>query len=317
MHNKIIVLVLSILSIIGFSTLVNLRVAYGTVRFVVVGDTRDDLSVNTTILKEVVQATIDESADFILIAGDLVKGSSSQDELELQLTTWRTIMKPLYNKSIGVYPCRGNHDMGSKAAWDNVFSGPYAMPDNGPPGEKNITYSFTHGNVFIVALDQYVTSRRVNQTWLDTQFAINHEPHIFVFGHEPAFKVNHSSCLDNYLANRNDFWESIAAEGGRIYLAGHDHFYDHSRLDDGDGNPNNDLHQYIVGHGGAPLYIDGSYDGNNGFWTPQRIHHESEYGYVLVVVDDLSVTVTNKHRTAPGVFEAGDEFIYTAIIPPN
>ena len=51
----------------------------------VVGDTRgNDNGVNTAILNEIVEATIDENADFIMIAGDPVNGSSSQSELEWQ-----------------------------------------------------------------------------------------------------------------------------------------------------------------------------------------------------------------------------------------
>ena len=142
--------------------------------FVVAGDTRgDDNGVNTTILSEIVQATINEDADFILVLGDLVNGSSVQAELESQLQTWLNTMEPLYSAGIGVYPCRGNHDIGSKAAWDTVFSGDYALPDNGPDGEDNITFSFTQGNMFIVALDQYVSGSCINQVWLDEQFALN------------------------------------------------------------------------------------------------------------------------------------------------
>ena len=71
---------------------------HGTVRFIVVGDTRgSDNGINTVILEEIVQATIDEVADFILVTGDIVNGSTSQTELESQLTTWLSTMAPLYN----------------------------------------------------------------------------------------------------------------------------------------------------------------------------------------------------------------------------
>jgi len=220
-----------------------------TVRFVVTCDSRgSDNGVNTAILSEIVQAFLDEEVDFVLFPGDLITGSFDQSTNELQFTNWLSIMQPLYDVGIGVYPCRGNHDVYSpKTAWDNVFTGSYSLPNNGPSGEENVTFSFTYQNVFVVGLDQYVVDGRVNQTWLDAQFANNTEPHIFVFGHEPAFKLVHEDCLDDYPENRDTFWDSIADAGGRAYFAGHDHFYDHSRLDDGDANPDNDLHQYIVG----------------------------------------------------------------------
>lgn len=278
------------------------------------GDSRsDDNGVNTTILEEIAQATIDEGADFILFTGDLVSGYTDQDTLESRLITWRTTMQDLYDDpGIGVYPCRGKHDAGNKAVWDSVFTGDYALPSNGPSGEENITFSFTHENVFIVGLDQYVNSHRSNQTWLDAQFASNTQLHVFAFGHEPAFSVFHPDCLDDYPNKRNTFWKSLADEGARIYFTGHDHMYNHVRIDDGDYNADNDLHQYVLGTAGAPLYPwTGSYNGDNGTWTPQLVHHEEEYGYVLVEVDGARATLTWKHRTAPDVYEAGgDVFTY-------
>ena len=157
----------------------------------------------------------------------------------------------------------------------------------------------------------------INQSWLDAQFASNALPHVFVFGHKAAFEVSDHDCLDKYPSGRNSLWDRIAREGGRIYFAGHDHFYNHARVDDGDGYADNDLHQYVTGTGGTPLQSwSGSYKGNNGSWTPMLAQHESQYGYILVEVDGQNVTLTWKHRAAPGVYEAGgDEFTYTAIPP--
>jgi len=288
-----------------------------TVRFVVTSDTQggDGNGVNSTMLGEIVWATINEGADFILISGDIVDGTPGQGTFKSQLLHWRDISQPLYDAGIGVYPVRGNHDNGAKADWDDVFSGAYALPSNGPVGEENITYSFTYGNVFIVGLDQYVNPHRVNQTWLDTQFASNNEPHVFVFGHEPAFKLRHPDCLDDYPSDRDTFWNSIAAEGERIYFCGHDHSYDHARIDDHDGNPNNDVHQIVTIGGGDILYGDGAFDGDNNSWTPLRVDHENitqgHQGYMLVEIDGPNATLTWKHRTDPCVFEAGDIFSYT------
>ncbi len=286
-------------------------------RFMVTGDSRgSSVGVNDTILAEIVQAALDELVDFVLIPGDLVYGSFNPATLEAELTQWRTIVQPLYDAGIGVYPCRGNHDAGSLSAWNNVFSGPYALPGNGPGGEENITYSFSYNNVFVVAVDQYVSLNRVNQLWLDSRLDANTEPHVFVMGHAPAFKVQHSDCLDDFPADRDTFWISLAEVGSRVYFCGHDHFYDHARLDDGDLDPDDDLHQMIVGTAGAPLRSDGSYDGNNGIWTPVRAHHESQFGYVLVDVVGLTAELVWKHRTGPGTYEeGGDTLIYTVDDP--
>jgi hypothetical protein len=256
------------------------------------------------------QAAIDEAVDFIMVTGDLVNGSADPIVLESQLTTWRTSMQPLYDLSVGVYPCRGNHDTGSREAWDAVFFGAYELPGNGPPDEENITYSFVHENSLFVVLDEYGSHpNRVNQAWLDTELASNMQPHVFIFGHVPAFSVYHLDCLDDYPNERNLFWQSIAQGCGRVYFTGHDHFYNHARIDDGDGNADNDLHQIITGAGGAPMYDwNGIYGGNNGSWIPQLVFHDKQYSYILAEVDGLTVTLTLKHRSATGSYEIGGDF---------
>ena len=56
-----------------------------------------------------------------------------------------------------------------------------------------------------------------------------------------------------YPAARDSLWESLLSAGAKIYFSGHDHFYDHTIIDDGDENPQNDMHQVIVGT--APNYF--------------------------------------------------------------
>ena len=285
-------------------------------KFVVVGDSRgSDNGVNTTIFSEIATEIVNQGAEFVLLPGDLVTGYNSQTELQSQLLNWRNTMAPVYEAGISVYAIRGNHDLGKPAgvtAWNNVFSGAYSMPRNGPEGEENLTYSLSHKNVFILGLDLYTSSHRVNQTWVDAQLGSNPQPHIFAFAHEPAFAAAHSDSLGDYPSKRNLFWESLARAGARTYFAGHDHFYDRARIADGDGNPNNDLHQYIVGTAGAPLYSWSSqYSGSNAPYTPVQQYHAKQHGYVVVEIDGPNATITWFQRTAPGVYSPGaDVFSY-------
>ncbi len=286
--------------------------------FIVMGDSRNNgggNGVNTVILSELAGEVIKNRVDFVLFPGDLVNGYVDQTALEGQLNAWRSVMQPVYDAGIDVYVVRGNHDVGNPAgvtAWNNVFKGKYGLPNNGPSGEKNLTYSVTHKNALIVALDQYVKLRRVNQTWLDSQLASNTEPHIFVFGHEPAFATAHEDCLGSYPAERNAFWASIENAGGRTYFCGHDHIYNHARADD-DGNLANDIHQYIVGTAGAPLYDwSGSYGGDNDGYTLQNVHYAKELGYVLIKISGPKVTMRWMKRTGPGVYKPAEKWKYTA-----
>jgi len=284
--------------------------------FIVTGDTRNgDNGVNTTILAELANEIVKTNPDFILLTGDLVNGYNPQTELQSQLNTWLSTMMPVYKAGIEVYPARGNHDLGdppATTAWNNTFKGRFALPKNGPKDHKNLTYSFSHKNVFVLALDQYIETRRVPQQWLDEQLAKNKRPHIFLFGHEPAFKTQHTACLDDYPKERDTFWASIEKAGARTYFCGHDHFYNHARIDD-DGDPDNDVHQYIVGSGGAPLRDwPGQYDGVNSNYTVQKIYNAKQFGYCLVEIDGLNVKITWFERTAPNCYKPKESWSYSA-----
>ncbi len=310
-------------------------------RFAVTGDsygfpwTYDENGVNTLILGELVQDMLARNVEVLLFPGDLVMGGTHSEDLESQLRTWRDTLEPLYDAGVKVYPVRGNHDAwdgngwGGHTAWNNVFSGDYALPANGPAGEENLTFFARRNNALFVGLDLYINLHRVNQDWLDALFAASAAPHVFVFAHEPAFSVGHTDCLDDLPEERDAFWRSIAGAGGRTYFCTHDHFYNHARIDDGDGNPDNDIHQFVVGTAGSIHYPwDGLYDGDNGTMNPVLIRHvHGRYGYVLGEVDDLRVTLTFMARdstdlAAVGRYDPNDTWTYTvepaiSIISPN
>jgi autotransporter-associated beta strand protein len=282
-------------------------------RFVVFGDTRSDSGVNSAIVSELANRTVAEGAEFVLVTGDLaVSGSAANFQ------TWKNAMAPAYNAGIGVYPIIGNHDANDTTAFINAFGAD--LPDNGPAGETDRTYALAYDNVLILGLDEYVTSHRVNQNWV-TQQLQQRDPavaeHVFTFGHEPAFKAHHTDCMDDYATQRNTFWNSLKIAGGRAYFCGHDHFFDHARINDGDGDLNNDVHQYIAGNGGAPFYNGYSYDGSNSPFTPVNVlHDENRYGYLVVDVNGPTVTMTYKYRVSANNYATStDVFSYTAAPP--
>ena len=291
----------------------------------------------------------------MLFPGDLVSGyrSIGPAGFEAQLRAWVEIMDPVYNAGIGVYVSRGNHEImdvwgyqlrpdidpqdNHATRWLNVFGNDLhpeqKLPDNGPASEKYMTYAVTHKNALIVSLDQYAGINHddihmVNQEWLDAQLAVNTIPHIFIAGHEAAFRALHTDCLDNQPVERDAFWASIRNAGGRTYFTGHDHFYDHAQVDDGDGNPDNDIHQYIIGTGGArPYRWSPPYSGNNSYYTVEQLDHAENYGYVLGEVDGLNVTLTWMQRHTddlmiPGIYQPDDVWSYAVsprpiVLSPN
>ena len=298
-----------------FFCFVPFLIAQQNTRFMITSDTHiysPQSNFQETILYELALAAIDEQVDFIFFTGDLViRGFSDPTDEDVVLKHWRFVLDTLDLFGIKVLACRGNNDVSSKAAWDTLFKKKYAFPQNGPQDEKNITYAYEINNILFLSLDQYILSHRINQKWLDTILSQNQKPHIFFAGHEPAFKLLHSNCMGAYPMERDSLWESMTSAGAKIFFCGHDHFYDHSIIDDGDGNKNNDIHQVIVATGGASFHSDSEYNGDNGRWIPVRMFHEQANGYVLVDVTDTNVQMAWKHRTEHGVFvDGGDSYTF-------
>jgi len=282
-------------------------------KFMVYGDTRGTSTtdqINTPILTELARATTNEKPAFVLVPGDLVNSGTLS-----AFQAWTNIMAPVYQAGIAVYPVIGNHDSADVNAYKAVF-GP-GIPNNGPAAEIDRTYFITYSNALVLNLDDYVTAGRANQAWINAVLATNTRPHIFAQGHMPAFKANHTDCLDDYQANRNTFWNGLSNVNCRIYFCGHDHFYNHARINDGDGKPENDVHQMIVGCGGAPYYTSYAYDGVNSPYTPTLVYQEMQnYGYEIIEIDGNRVTATFYHRTGANSYAATtDVFSYALPLP--
>ncbi len=295
-------------------------------RFVITGDSRSTTTaINAPILAEIAAEIVRQQPAVALFTGDLVRGRTLAEPLPDQYAQWLAIMQPVYAASIRVLVCRGNHD----TYWPTFFqSDQYPLqklPDNGPPGETYMTYWLQYENAIFIALDHYggeLTQpiHRVNLPWLESTLAANRQPHVFVFGHEPAFKVFHPDCLDDNRKDRDRFWQTLTRYGARVNLCAHDHFYNRARIDDGDGDPANDLTQIVVGTAGAPLYQPPKYDGDNGIYKPIKQFHAMEFGYIVVDVNDLAVRMTWMQRDnalpGNGAYSAADSWGYRAETRP-
>ncbi len=277
-------------------------------KFVVFGDCLDwsGWEVNTNIVHELATAVVAEKPAFLLFAGDC---SMSGSAAALQL--WTNAMEPVYTAGITVYPAVGNHDFANPAAFASMVA--FAAPTNGPPGEEQTTYSFAYSNALFVVVNLYTATNTYlpNQPWLDGVLSSNTQPHVFVMGHTPAFQLWHPDGLCAYPTNRDTFWNSLSNANARVYFSGHDHVFDHCQLEDGDGDPQNDLHQFVVGTGGAPTYPDEGYPGVNGAWTPKRLWHEAQFGYLSVEVAGENVSTTWHHRVGANSYAPAEVFSYS------
>ena len=293
----------------------------GPWKFAVLCDTRGDnnplnlekTGVNEAIVNAIARDIVKEGAELVLVPGDMVNGYKYIEASYFdQFVTWRKAMAPVYAAGIKVYPLRGNHETGPflhnelelwspaeknapainsipelKMAYLEIFNDPW-IPTNGPEGEKGLTYSFSHHNAFFVGVDEYANPLQVNQAWLDTELQANKQPHIFVYGHNPAFSVKHPDSLAFYPQGRDTFWNSLGKAGVKIYFCGHDHFYNRAHVNDQAGNS---IYQVLSGAGGAPFAKWKEQKYAEGDKVVKDYHDEGHYGYVLVTIMDTEVTM--------------------------
>jgi hypothetical protein len=313
-------------------------------KYAVLCDTRGDSNpdnlhksgVNESVVNSVATDIVKEGAELVIVPGDTVNGwYQIQTPYADQFATWRKAMAPVYGAGLKVYPVRGNHEDGPfaapgrypwppdvdatpeslpipelKAAFLTAFSDSW-IPSNGPADGKGLTYSFVYKNAFFVGLDQYVNPNRVNQPWLEEQLKQNKEPHVFVYGHAPAFRVNHTDSLASFPRERDAFWNSLGNGGVRIYFSGHDHFYNRSHIKDQSGHT---IYQTLLGSGGAPFakWVPHSYA--EGDKIANDYHDEVHYGYVVVTVNGPRVMMEWKalfNETGQDVWKTMDILEYT------
>lgn len=292
-------------------------------KFAVVSDTQgnrkiesDRPYINEDVLTMIAADIVQEKPEFVLVAGDLVNGwlHNNDTDYPTQFAVWKEVMSPVYDAGIRVYPIRGNHEdgperfalsplradleppEGSQEALKSAFIDAFGqdIPRNGPEGEVGFTYSFTYKNALIIGLDEYILHQHmVNQAWLDEQLASKIEAHLFVFGHEPAYSVNHKDNLSFYQEDRDLFWDAIGGAGGRVYFCGHDHMYNRAAVSDSAGNV---IRQVVMGTGGGTQREwSGEYPDETGVTC--EYHMEGVYGYVLVMVDGPTATIEWKTAT--------------------
>jgi len=265
-------------------TLLGLAAApcFADFRFAVISDTRDYSAdgINVKIMKIILEKIKREKPDFIIIAGDMITGSTKSGAHRNRLKKWKGIIEK-YQMPFYIVP--GNHEIESEMSED-ILRSVFEMPENGPMDFKELAYSFDHKNAHFAALDTNVfnnfhTIGEEQLKWLQEDLEKNKGKNIFVFGHEPAYPVyNHiGSSLDKYVLDRDRLWGVFRQYNVRAYFCGHEHLYSRA-VHDG-------IYQIITGGGGAYLSCP---EEKGGF-----------YHFVIVdVKDDMGIDITVKDIAA-------------------
>ncbi len=256
-------------------------------KFGFMSDSRgSDNGVNTKVLRTLTNHMLINNPDlkFILFAGDLIDGTwDDAKENYSQLLHWKEIMSPAFesDKLIGakVYVVPGNHEIRTRFDEDNFRKVFPDMPQNGPAGEKGLTYSFDYGGCHFVMIDNdrwdYGDPKDTSDDkrdwhkiksleWVkkDIEQAVkNGAKRIFAAGHEMAFPVSYHihDGLPNLgknitlplnerqiksMAERDEFWNYLSEAKASAYFCGHEHLYAREKV--------KGVWQIIGGSSGAP-----------------------------------------------------------------
>jgi hypothetical protein len=230
-------------------------------------DGQNPETVAVGIIEQLNRRFINHDVKFVIQVGDLVdKETNSPNGLPLDRTmdTRASAAQALYDAGIGFYPLRGNHEGSLAAALEfqalysqTTGSGPHvfgASHFSSPSTTLNgLSYSFDYHNARFVILDQFTRTDGTNylgnsnnniidqQGWIDMQLSTRPgKTHAFVFSHKNLIGQNHTDSLlgSNPASNpdaQNAFIGSLAANGVRYHLGGHDHVHNRSIITSPDG----------------------------------------------------------------------------------
>ncbi len=220
--------------------------------FVIFGDTRGDFDPAkdppydastatgvSLLLPRIATKIASLQPEFVLHVGDLICGDLYEDVIAMgipnvfpipfadQLRAAKDALSPIYSANIPIYTVRGNHEVSCSvgatgsvdpqlaAAYDQAFG--QDMPQNYDgsfAGQRGLTYSFSHKQVTVVAVDQYALYvapdplpvppwmptntwgtnlwgyHTIDQDWVSEQLQAASTPFKIVFAHEPVYEAS-------------------------------------------------------------------------------------------------------------------------------
>jgi hypothetical protein len=223
-------------------------------KFAVMGDSQWDQydptgnNVNTVAvnaIKACNQAFISAGVSFVVQVGDQF---DLEGEDNAGLRTRLEANSDLNLAGIPYYALRGNHDggLGTQAFFNEYFIP--ASTDARPVSicaADTSSYAVTVNNVKIVLLDFTSASgdsAMLDQTtsWMDEQLSLDDHQHAFVFQHRNLVGQAHKNNMfgesdDENPDQQNQFYATLAKNGVRYDISGHDHMHYRSIVTSPDG----------------------------------------------------------------------------------
>nr|WP_321465014.1 metallophosphoesterase [uncultured Desulfobulbus sp.] len=281
-------------------------------------DSDDDDEAASTCALRIVHALneqfINHGCKFVIQVGDLVNDEAKDGHRNLPYRA--DACQALYDKGIGFFPVRGNHESSATAAGEMRTLFPQMSGGENSVGATNFTYpfdllkglsySFDYDNVRCVFIDQFVRPDGTNYNgessynnnlldqidWVETTLEEKGaDQHAFVFAHKNLIGQNHKDVLTgaNLTANsteRDRFIKILDTNGVGYYLGGHDHVHHRSMVTDAAKTYNVD--QIICSSNSYKFYTPKSGDDGREYPVCQELY---TIGFYIFTVDGSRVTV--------------------------
>jgi hypothetical protein len=174
----------------------------------------------------------DLRADLILSLGDQ---SELDTDAQLQDNYFNQLQGVL--KVTPLYTIAGNHeDTDGEVSYKAAFTIPANGEAGGYPSGTEDYYSFTWGNIHIVALtvENNVSIGGAQSAWLQNDLAQNKSDWLIAFMHRPMHSAGYhpTDASSTALAQKQNWLPLLEAAGVDLILAGHNHVYERSYLVD-------------------------------------------------------------------------------------
>lgn len=269
-------------------------------KFAIVSDT----SGNPEALKAIASDIAANNCELVLATGNISDGKGGMAEFKKDFAS-------VLEKNIPVYNVRGTIENSN----DEVILKAYLessralapVPDNGPEGEKGLSYSFAHKNALFISLDPFVKDCRVNSYWMTTEIQESTTKHVFVYSSLAAFFMKDKVNLASYPMLRDIFWNSMLKSEVPVYFGGNEKFYDRAWAY---GTGSDAMHHVVCGPAAAaPAKWNGVYQEKS--LVEREAQDRKHNGYLLVTVYNSDARIEWKalsEENGKKVFRTTDSF---------
>ncbi|MGB9791244.1 MAG: purple acid phosphatase family protein [Thermacetogeniaceae bacterium] len=188
---------------------------------VVFGDSQCSLKNYAVWRKTLLTAWKRERPQFIINTGDLVDNGSDQRQWEAWFAAGEGVLEGLPEM-----PAIGNHESPRHDAsrLPQLFLAQFSLPENGPPGLKELVYSFDCGPAHFVILDSQAIgdtyTLKLQQNWLREDLRRTKRKWKIVIFHRPPYYAKTNRPNDDVKAA---FCHIIEENHVDLVVNGHDH----------------------------------------------------------------------------------------------